>query len=168
MDPTPGNSPDIVNWGISNINQSNNQLDDSLQVQSSGNIQENNPEAVEKSDSIVSWVKYIFMGVVLLILFVLSGIGLFRWNQKMIYKKSNNYQKVIICMKKIMLTIEKQGYVLKQDETLNKFIIRLENGDSFEDSDIIKLLEWFQMVRYSKKNITDEEVFFVEQFLVSK
>lgn len=125
-------------------------------------------QIMENDYNIVLWAKYIFFGMVLLIVFGLSGIGLFIWNQKMIYKKSDNRQKVFISMKKILVNLEKQGYELKPGETLKEFIIRLENDKSFIDGEIIKLLEWFQTVRYSKRIITEEEVFFVEQFLVKK
>jgi hypothetical protein len=97
-----------------------------------------------------------------------SGIGLFIWNQKIIYKKSDNRQKVYILMKKIMQNLEKQGYKLRDGETLKEFTIRLETDENFIDRELIKLLVWFQTIRYSKKNIKEEEVFFAEQFIVKK
>ena len=169
MDPTPGYSDNQTNWAINMYDNygARYKSDASLSRQSKVvDVQVNNSQSGENSYSIISWLKYIFVGVALLILFVLSGIILYILNQKMIYKKSSNRQKVLICMKKILLNLEKQGYELKQGETLKEFRIRLKNDESLVDSEILKLLEWFQTVRYSKKIITEEEVFFVEQFLL--
>ena len=114
------------------------------------------------------WLKYIFGGIFLLIALCMSGIGVFIWNQKIIYKKSDNRQKIYILMRKIMQNLEKHGYKLRDGETLKEFIIRLDTDENFIDREIIELLVWFQTIRYSKNNIKDEEVFFAEQFLVKK
>lgn len=177
MDPTPGNSEIKENWVIdesqtnlqinnTNSSQPLNKSDFELQKKSENEVEVNTFKAIENNRTIILWVKYIFGGIGLIIIFGASGIGLYIWNQKIIYKKSDNRQKVFILMKKIFQKLQKQGYELKQGETIKEFIIRLELDESFIDSEIIKLLEWFQTMRYSKKNITDEEVLFVEQFLV--
>ena len=126
----------------------------------------NNSQSGENSYNIISWLKYIFLGVAFLILAILSGAIIYILNQKIIYKKSSSRQKILICMKKILSNLEKQGYELKQDETLKEFRIRLKKDESLVDSEILKLLEWFETVRYSKKVIAEEDVFFVEQFLL--
>jgi hypothetical protein len=125
-------------------------------------------ESLENNETFMLWLKYIFGGIALLIVLCASGIGVFIWNQKIIYKKSDNRQKIYILMKKIMQNLEKHGYKLRDGETLKEFIIRLEKDENFIDKETIKLLVWFQTIRYSKKNITKEEVFFAEQFLVKK
>jgi hypothetical protein len=182
MDSTPSsftnNFISKEGWGISdskpnlevtdsNSSQSISELEAELQGES-GSDEVSISHLMANNYNIVLWIKYVFVGIVLLIILGLSGIGLFIWNQKMIYKKSDNRQKVFISMKKILLNLEKQGYELKPGETLKEFIIRLDNDEGYIDDEIIKLLEWFQTVRYSKRIITEEEVFIVEQFLVSK
>lgn len=169
MDPTPGYSDNATSWAINPYDNygARYKSDASLSRQSKViDVQVNNSQLGANNYSIISWIKYIFIGVALLILFVLCVTALYILNQKMIYKKSSNRQKVLINMKKILLNLEKQGYELKQGETLKEFIIKLGSNERLIGSEIPELLEWFQMVRYSKKTITEEEVIWVEHFLV--
>ena len=179
MDPTPGSSEVKENWRIddsksnlenSNINSSqlisNSNIE--LQKKSEDKNEVSALKLIGNNQNIILWLKYIFGGMILLFLCGGLGIGLFIWNQKIIYKKSDNRQKVFILMKKILQNLEKQGYELKEGETLKEFIRRLETDESFINDEVIKVLEWFQTIRYSKKDITNGEVFFVEQFLIRK
>lgn len=177
MDPTPRNFEIKENWArdeskveIKTNNTNSRQLinNPNIQVQkkSEEKVEVSILESIKNNETFMLWLKYIFGGISLLIVLCASGIGLFIWNQKIIYKKSDNRQKIFILMKKIMQKLEKYGYKLRDGETLKEFIIRLETDENFIDKEVIKLLIWFQTIRYSKKNITEEEVFFAEQFLV--
>lgn len=179
MDPTPRNFEIKENWArdeskveIKTNNTNSEQLinNPNIQVQkkSEEKVEVSILESIKNNETFMLWLKYIFGGISLLILLCASGIGLFIWNQKIIYKKSDNRQKIFILMKKIMQKLEMYGYKLRDGETLKEFIIRLETDENFIDNEVIKLLIWFQTIRYSKKNITEEEVFFAEQFLVKR
>ncbi|WP_160686309.1 transglutaminase domain-containing protein [Clostridium sp. C2-6-12] len=179
MDPTPGNFEVRENWAREDVkadikinNTNNKQLiktpDFQIQKKSEDKVEISILESITNNETFKLWLKYIFGGISLLILLCALGIGLFILNQKIIYKKSDNRQKVLILMKKIIQNLEKRGYKLRDGETLQEFIERLEGAENFLDSELIKLLIWFQTIRYSKKNITEEEVFFVEQFVIKK
>jgi len=167
MDATPG--PDNkISWAVNGEDgqELSDQTDALSYDKSQASAQENEIQAEENSYSVISWLKYLLVGAALLLIFVLLGILGFIWSEKMKYKKSNNRQKVLICIKKILSNLEKQGYELKQGETLKEFKERLENDETWDNSEMPKLLEWFQNIRYSKKIVTEEDVFFVEQFLL--
>lgn len=179
MDPTPGDFEVRENWsredGKTETKTNNNNIkplinNPNIQVQkkSEDKVEVSFLESIKNNETFILWFKYILGGIFLLVVLCASGIGLFIWNQKLIYKKSDNRNKIYILMKKIMQNLEKHGYKLSDGETLKEFIIRLETDENFIDREIIELLFWFQTIRYSKKNITEEEVFFVEQFLVKK
>lgn len=169
MDATPGYSDNKINWAINGEEgqELSDETDDLSYAKLQASTQENEIQTRENSYSVISWLKYLLAGAALLLLFVLLGIGIFIWNQKRMYKKSNNRQKILICIKKILLNLEKQGYELKQGETLKEFKERLENDETWHNSEMLKLLEWFQNVRYSKKNVTEDEVIWVEHFLLT-
>lgn len=179
MDPTPGNFEIKENWARddskaemnaknTNSKQLINNPNVQVQKKSEDKVEVSILESIENNETFILWLKYIFGGISLLVVLCASGIGIFIWNQKIIYKKSDNRQKIYILMKKIMQNLEKHGYKLRDGETLKEFIIRLETDENFLDREVIKLLAWFETIRYSKKNITKEEVFFAEQFLVNK
>lgn len=179
MDPTPGDFEIKENWARddskaemktnnNNSKQLINKPNIQVQKKSEEKVEVSILESIENNETFILWLKYIFGVISLLVVLCASGIGLFIWNQKIIYKKSDNRQKVYILMKKIMQNLEKQGYKLRDGETLKEFTIRLETDENFIDRELIKLLVWFQTIRYSKKNIKEEEVFFAEQFIVKK
>lgn len=169
MDPTPGYK-DTQNWKISGadwksyVNQTDNKLEDKIKI----SVQENEEQTSEENifGRILLWLKYIFTALTFSAILALLVIGAIIWNKKRIYIKSSNHEKVFICMKKIMSNLEKQGYMLMEGETLKGFKERLENDKTFENIDIIKLLEWFQDIRYSTKVITKEDVSWIEHFIV--
>ena len=168
MDATPGYSDNKINWEISGEERQelNKQTDALSYAKSQASVQENEIKARENLYSVISWLKYLLVGAVSLLIIVLLGIGIFLWNKKAMYKKSNNRQKVFICIKRILSNLEKQGYELKQGETLKEFRERLDNDENWNNIEMLELLDWFQNVRYSKKDVTEEEVFWVEQFLL--
>lgn len=168
MDATPGYSDNSINWSVNGEgwqrygNQTSTTSSDKLKPV----VQESETQAEENHYNTILWLKYLLIGITWLLIFISLGVGLFIWNKKRIYKKSNNREKVLICMKKIFSNLEKQGYVLKQGETLKDFRERLEEDENWNNIDMIKLFGWFQNIRYSKKDVTEEEVIWVEQFLV--
>lgn len=170
MDPTPGYK-DIENWKINGgngeiyVDPTHNKLEDKFKI----SVQENEEQTSEENifGTILLWLKYIFLGVTFSATLILLVIGMIIWNKKRIYKKSSNREKTFICMKKIMSNLEKQGYVLMEGETLKEFKERLENDKTFENIDIVKLLEWFQDIRYSSKVITEEDISWVEHFIAA-
>ncbi|EKQ55191.1 MULTISPECIES: transglutaminase domain-containing protein [unclassified Clostridium] len=169
MDPTPGSYDNAINWSVNNggwqehIN-SDNKSTEKIKV----SAKEDELQTLEDNsfDRILLWIKHLFIGLALSVIIVLLGIGTFKWNKKRIYKKSSNREKVFICMRKIILNLEKQGYGIKEGETLKEFKERLEKDETFDNLDIIKLLDCFQNIRYSSKNVTDEEVYLAERLLV--
>lgn len=172
MDATPGYSDNNVNWEVNpkiwqeeNWRRSSSQINNSLHDKLQASAQKDEMKAEENSYSIIELLRYLLVGVALLLTFALLGIGVFIWSKKITYKKSSNYQKVLICIKRILSNLEKQGYELNQGETLKAFKERLENDETWDNSEMLKLFEWFQNVRYSKKTVTEEDVFFVEHFI---
>lgn len=168
MDATPGYSDNSINWSVGEGWQRyGNQTSTLPSSQIKPVTQESETQAKDNDyNNAILWLKYLLIGVVWVLIFVSFGIGFFIWNKKRIYKKSNNREKVLIRMKEILANLEKQGYALEKGETLKDFKERLENDVNWNDIDMIKLLEWFQNVRYSKKDVTEKEVIWVEQFLV--
>lgn len=168
MDATPGYSDNSINWSVNGEGwqRYGNQTSTTSSNKLKSVVQESETQAEENDYNAILWLKYLLVGIIWLLIFASLGVGLFIWNKKRIYKKSNNREKVLICMKKILSNLEKQGYVLKQGETLKDFRERLEEDENWNNIDMIKLLEWFQNIRYSKKEVTEEEVIWVEQFLV--
>lgn len=170
MDPTPGYK-DIENWKFDSgnwqgyVSQTDKKLNNKIKI----SVQENEKQTSEENvlGTILLWLKYLFIGLTSLAILILLITGAVIWNKKRIYIKSSNREKIFICMKKIMANLEKQGYVLTKGETLKGFKEKLENDKTFENMDIIKLLEWFQDIRYRSKVITEEDVSRIEHFIAS-
>lgn len=170
MDSTPGYKY-TENWKVNDenwnsyVNKADNKLEDKIKISTQENEERRSDENI--FGTALLWLKYLFTGITVSAILVLLVIGAIIWNKKRIYIKSNNREKIFICMKKIMSNLEKQGYVLMKGETLKEFKERLENDKNFENIDIIKLLDWFQDVRYSSKVITEEDVSWIEHFIAA-
>ena len=168
MDPTPGYEGNSINWGRIDYSKTNEsgydvplpEQTDTTQIIS---LIENNSH-----NYVFRWIKYITILVGIIVFLILCVLLLYKWNERRIYKKASNREKLFICMKKIFSSLNKSGYPIKYGETIKEYLERLKSDESFEYDDIIDLLELFQVVRYSNKVVTQEEVKKIENAAAKK
>lgn len=168
IDSTPGYDGEELDWNKSHDDAIHRSKEEAETYDY--NDDENTLEKAKNSIvKIISWWQYVVVLLVFLLAMALVCFIAFYFKNLYIYKKANNNEKVKINIKKIFKKLKVRGYGILEDETLNTYKDRLSTFEEFNDKkDIIKIIKWFEKVRYSYYTVSDNEVKWTEKVLKIK
>jgi hypothetical protein len=78
------------------------------------------------------------------------------------YKRSTTRKRAEICMNRLLLYLKKRGLAMDSSETLRMYYKRLSN-EREANPDYLKVLQWYEAVRYANQEVSNQEVAWLEQ-----
>ena len=169
MEATPGFGKTSGDWTKKVVDYNGNQSY-AMEYVSTDSVSENQVETTWSTLKVrgKKQIQSILITVAFMVLLVAVVILLFFAQSRYRYQRLDKREKVNVCMQKILFKLHKKGYGIQKGETVRMLKERLEKTEFWERSDLIPLLSWYEMIRYSEVEIDITYIARMEKILKEK